>query len=77
MADLTVRETAMLDLERQVWGHAGSKQTAILDLFGCRETRYYSELRELIARPEALLADPVMLKRLDAGLRRQGAMQAS
>jgi hypothetical protein len=64
VADLTEREVAMLDLERQTWRYAGSKDRAINDLFGVTATRYYQELQVLIDRPEALAHAPVVVKRL-------------
>lgn len=71
----------MLDLERQTWKHAGSKTQAILELFGCHETQYYSELGVLIDRPEALAAAPQVVNRLrrlrDTRMRRRGALRLS
>lgn len=63
-ASLTERETAILAFERQWWKYAGAKETAIRDLFDMSATRYYQVLNALIDRPEALVADPMLVKRL-------------
>lgn len=61
---LSSRERAMLDFERQWWRRAGAKETAIRDLFGLPPTRYYQVLNALVNRPEALAADPLLVRRL-------------
>ena len=61
---LTERETAILSFERQWWKYAGAKETAIRDLFDMSATRYYQVLNALIDKPEALVADPMLVKRL-------------
>lgn len=61
---LTETELEMLAFERQWWKHAGSKDTAIRDLFDVPPTRYYQLLNALIDRPEALAADPTVVLRL-------------
>ena len=61
---LSERETAILAFERQWWKYAGAKEAAIKDLFGMSATRYYQVLNALIDRPEALVADPMLVKRL-------------
>ena len=61
---LTERETAILAFERQWWKYAGAKETAIRDLFDMSATRYYQVLNALIDKPEALVADPMLVKRL-------------
>ena len=63
-ASLTERETAILAFERQWWKYAGAKETAIRDLFDMSATRYYQVLNALIDKPEALVADPMLVKRL-------------
>ena len=63
-SDLTERELAVLAFERQWWKYAGAKETAIKDLFDMSATRYYQVLNALIDRPEALVADPMLVKRL-------------
>jgi hypothetical protein len=61
---LTEREREILAFERQWWKYAGAKEAAVRDLFGMSATRYYQVLNALIDRPEALVADPMLVKRL-------------
>ena len=61
---LTRREREILAFERQWWKYAGAKEQAIKDLFDMSATRYYQVLNCLIDRPEALVADPMLVKRL-------------
>jgi hypothetical protein len=63
-AGLSRREHDMLGFERQWWRRAGAKETAIRDLFGTSPTRYYQALNALVDRPEALAADPLLVRRL-------------
>ena len=63
-AELTDREREILAFERQWWKYAGAKETAIRDLFDMSATRYYQTLNALIDRPEALVHDPMLVKRL-------------
>jgi hypothetical protein len=58
------RDREILAFERQWWRYAGAKEQAIRELFGMSATRYYQVLNELIDRPEALAADPMLVKRL-------------
>ncbi len=62
--DLSEREREILAFERQWWKYAGAKEQAIKDLFELSATRYYQVLNALIDRPEALVADPMLVKRL-------------
>jgi Protein of unknown function (DUF3263) len=61
---LTRREHDILSFERQWWKFAGSKEEAIRELFSMSATRYYQVLNALVDRPEALAADPMLVKRL-------------
>ena len=61
---LTSRERDMLAFERRWWKYAGSKEQAIRELFDMSDTRYYQLLNTLIDRPEALVHDPMLVKRL-------------
>jgi hypothetical protein len=61
---LSRREHDILAFERQWWKYAGAKEEAIKELFGLSATRYYQVLNALIDRPEALAADPMLVKRL-------------
>jgi hypothetical protein len=61
---LSRREHEMLTFERHWWRHAGAKETAIRDRFGVPPTRYYQVLNALVDRPDALAADPLLVRRL-------------
>lgn len=61
---LTERERQILAVERQWWKYAGAKESTIRDLFDLSATRYYQVLNALIDRPEALVYDPMLVKRL-------------
>ena len=61
---LTRREYDILSFERQWWKYAGAKEEAIRELFAMSATRYYQVLNTLVDRPEALAADPMLVKRL-------------
>lgn len=58
------RDVAILDFERQWWKHAGTKEQAIRERFGVSSARYYQLLAAIIKRPEALMYDPMLVKRL-------------
>ena len=62
--ELTEREREILAFERQWWKYAGAKEQAIRDQFQMSATRYYQVLNALIDRPEALEADPLLVRRL-------------
>lgn len=62
--DLDGRERKILEFERQWWKYAGAKEQAVRELFDMSATRYYQVLNALIDRPEALAADPMLVKRL-------------
>ena len=61
---LNRREYDILAFERQWWKYAGAKEEAIKELFSMSATRYYQVLNTLVDRPEALAADPMLVKRL-------------
>jgi len=61
---LSPREQEVLAFERQWWKYAGAKEQAIRELFAVSSTRYYQVLNQLIDKPEALRADPMLVKRL-------------
>ena len=61
---LSERDLAVLAFERQWWKYAGAKEQAVRDLFDMSATRYYQVLNALIDRPDALAADPMLVKRL-------------
>ena len=61
LSDLEVR---ILDFERQWWKYAGAKDAAIKELFNLSTKQYYELLNNLIDRPDALAASPLLIKRL-------------
>jgi hypothetical protein len=62
--ELSERERKILEFERHWWKYAGAKEQAVRDLFDMSATRYYQVLNALLDRPEALAADPMLVKRL-------------
>jgi len=63
-ADLSDRDREILEFERQWWKYAGAKETAVREQFDMSATRYYQVLNALIDRPEALVVDPLLVRRL-------------
>jgi hypothetical protein len=63
-SSLTDLETRILDFERNWWRFAGAKESAIKELFDLTAPRYYQLLNDLIDREDALLAAPMLVKRL-------------
>ena len=61
LSDLEVR---ILDFERQWWKYAGAKDAAIKELFQISAKEYYELLNNLIDRPDAMAAAPLLIKRL-------------
>lgn len=61
---LSDRDLRILEFERQWWKYAGAKEQAMREKFDMSATRYYQALNALIDRPEALEADPMLVKRL-------------
>src|ERR671921_2136909 len=62
--ELSERDRAILDFERQWWKYAGAKEQAVKEKFAMSSTRYYQVLNALIDRPEALAHDPLLVRRL-------------
>jgi hypothetical protein len=62
--ELDRREREILAFEGQWWKYAGAKEQAIRELFDMSATRYYQVLNALLDKPEALAADPLLIKRL-------------
>lgn len=58
------RDREILAFERQWWKYAGAKEQSIREQFDMSATRYYQLLNALIDTPEALAADPMLVKRL-------------
>ena len=61
---LTELETQILEFERTWWRHAGAKESSIKELFNLTPPAYYQMLNNLIDRPAALMAQPLLVKRL-------------
>ena len=61
LSDLEVR---ILEFERSWWRYAGAKESAIKELIDMSAPRYYQMLNDLIDREDALLASPMLVKRL-------------
>ena len=63
-AGLSEFEIKMLDFERTWWRHAGAKESSIKELFNLTPPAYYQLLNNLIDKPAALMADPILVARL-------------
>ena len=61
---LSDRDSEILAFERQWWKYAGAKESAVREKFDMSSTRYYQVLNALIDKPEALEADPLLVRRL-------------
>ena len=64
VSGLSDLETRILDFEAHWWRYAGAKESAIKELFDLAAPRYYQLLNDLIDRDGALLAAPMLVKRL-------------
>jgi hypothetical protein len=64
MAALSERDRHLLTFERGTWRTPGAKEQAIVEVLGITVTRYYQLLNDLIDSAEALMFDPVLVKRL-------------
>ncbi|WP_235738034.1 DUF3263 domain-containing protein [Nocardioides alcanivorans] len=63
-SDLSQRDADILEFERHWWKYAGAKEQAVREKFDMSSTRYYQVLNALIDKPEALAADPLLVRRL-------------
>ena len=63
-SNLTDLELRILEFERSWWKYAGAKESAIKELFDLTPPAYYQALNNLIDRDDALLAQPLLVKRL-------------
>lgn len=61
---LSELETRVLEFEKQWWRYAGAKESSIKELFNLTPPAYYQLLNNLIDREEALLLQPMLVKRL-------------
>jgi len=63
-SDLDQRSREVLDFEREAWKLSVTKERAIRERFGFSPSRYHQLLHKVIDRPEALLYDPMLVRRL-------------
>lgn len=61
---LTDLHLEMLAFERTWWKHVGARDSAISEKFGMTPVRYFQILNSIIDRPQALEADPMLVRRL-------------
>ena len=61
---LPSREQRILAFERKWWTHAGVKEEAIRAEFGLPAARYYQLLNAALDLPEAIIFDPMLVRRL-------------
>ena len=61
---LSELEIKMLEFERTWWRHSGAKESSIKELFNLTPPAYYQMLNNLIDREAALMAEPLLVKRL-------------
>ena len=62
--NLSDLEVAILEFERNWWRYAGAKEASIKELFNMDAPKYYQLLNDLIDREDALVASPMLVKRL-------------
>lgn len=62
--ELSDRDRALLDFERDWAAYRGAKRDHIAERFGFTATRYYQLLSLLLDRPEAERYDPLLIRRL-------------
>jgi hypothetical protein len=62
--ELDERTRQILDFERSWWKEGGPKERRIRERFGVSPTRYNQLLMRSIDLPEALLHDPMLVRRL-------------
>ncbi len=61
---ISERHQAMLEFERAFWTYDEPKETLIRARFQCSGDEYYAELNELLERPDAMVHDPLVVRRL-------------
>ena len=64
IGELSERDAEILSFERQWWKFPGAKEQGVRDKFQMSATRYYQVLNAIIDKPEALVEDPLLVKRL-------------
>ena len=63
-SDLDQRSRDVLDFEREAWKLSVTKERAIRERFGFSPSRFHQLLHKVIDRPEALVYDPMLVRRL-------------
>jgi hypothetical protein len=63
-SDLDPRSKEILDFEREAWKLSVTKERAIRERFGFSPSRYHQVLHRIIDRQEALVYDPMLVRRL-------------
>jgi Protein of unknown function (DUF3263) len=58
------RAREILDFEREAWKLTVTKERAIRERFGFSPSRYHQLLHRIIDRPEAVVYDPMLVRRL-------------
>jgi Protein of unknown function (DUF3263) len=61
---LDERDRRILDFERESWKLGAPKERAIRERFGFSGARYHQLLNRIVDRPEALVYDPMLIRRL-------------
>jgi hypothetical protein len=61
---LSERDRAILDFERSWWCEPGTKQAQIRNRFNISGTRYYELVQALLDERDALVYDPLVIRRL-------------
>ena len=64
MPEFTDEHRAILEVEREWWKHAGTKDAVVDERFGMSAARYHEVLNWVIDQPDALELDPVTVRRL-------------
>lgn len=64
LATIDERGRRILEFEKNWWRYAGAKERAVREEFGMSATRYYQILNAVIDSPEALVAEPMLVRRL-------------
>jgi hypothetical protein len=74
---LSELELKMLEFERTWWRHSGAKESSIKELFNLTPPAYYQMLNNLIDREAALMAEPLLVKRLLRARQQRTAARSS
>ncbi len=64
VSELDDRTRAILDFERTWWQEPGPKERRVRERFGISVTRYHQLLMRAIDLPDALVYDPMLVRRL-------------